>query len=112
MELKVGYVLEVANAQTDTVSFAMVLPNNCGELVVSGPDMWFPIEVFDEELKYMWCETLKVYGHAPSMYAHRLSADERPILWECRHPAVNLTLQQIEEILGYPVNIVEENDEL
>ena len=106
VELKVGYVLEILN--DEDVSFVMVLPSVTDDLVVSGPAEWFPLRCLNDNLEYMDCKVMKVYGLSTNQYAHQLSEECRELLWT-RREVSKLTKSQIEELLGYPIEIVEED---
>lgn len=109
VELKVGYVLEIED-DTEGTSFVMVLPNNSEELVISGPKEWFPLSCFDDNLEYMACRVVRVFGYSYIASAHKLSTIGRELLWE-RPVTKKLTMKQIEDLLGYHVELVEEEDE-
>lgn len=108
VELKVGYVLELEE-RTDGVSFVMILPNQSEELVISGPKEWFPLKCFDDNLEYMDTRVLKVYGYSYNSQAYNLSSIGRELLWERTLPK-RLTKAQIEQELGYPIEIVDESE--
>lgn len=109
VELQIGYVLEVNDADTGA-SFVMVLPNSYGEITISGPKEWFPVSCFNDNLEYADCSVMKVYGLASNCYAHALSPNGRELLWE-RPVTKKLTMKQIEELLGYHVELVEEDND-
>lgn len=107
-DLKVGMVVEVEKDNAEQ-SFCMILPSKCSGACVSGEELWFPLSSLDENLKYGTRQIVRVWDICTSNEAaHMLSATHRTLLWE-RKPPKELTVSQIEELLGYPVKIVKEN---
>ena len=63
-DLKAGYVIKFKDN-----SLAMITYGNKGDLCVSGPDHWFPVECFNKSLRYGDNEIKQVYGYACNMCA-------------------------------------------
>lgn len=108
-DLKVGMVLKikVQREGEEKITYCMILPSASGIVCVSGPDFWCPLFNFKEDFAYGNTSIQKIYGLCDSnKHAHELSSEDRRVLWE-RPEAKELTLKQIEELLGYPVKIVE-----
>lgn len=95
-DLKVGYVLEFNN---DPNHLAVVIPNADGEICISGPKDWFPLESVPNDLDYMGSTATKVFGrsHANSR-AYKLSTESRDLLWE-RNAVKEISVAEAEKAL-------------
>ncbi len=109
-DLKAGMVCEVE--ELGKRSLAMVTYNKSYKLCLSGTDMWRDLETIDaDDLTYTSAfgstvnKVIKVYSRTTNRRAHKLSTDGRELLWE-RKEKKSLTLEEIEELLGHPVEIV------
>lgn len=108
-DLKVGMVLEMEDKSDTTRELCMILPTAHGDLCVSGKKMWFPLDSLNDNLETFRRKVIKIWGLSSSNYAaHRLETLDRTLLWERKEPK-ELTVSQIEELLGYPVKIVKED---
>ena len=107
-DLKVGMVVEV---EVDgEFKLCMVLPNKYNELCLSGPDYWTGLNSFNDDLveTYFGRQITKVYGLCDSnRKAHYVESSFRDLLWKREEPK-ELTVSEIEKLLGYPVKIVKE----
>lgn len=111
-DLKVGMILEIKmqEEEEEEITYCMILPAANGVICVSGPDFWCPLFHFKNDFSYENVFIQKVYGLCLSnKYAHALSSQDRKLLWT-RPEVKELTLKQIEELLGYSVKIVEESE--
>lgn len=89
---------------------AMVQPYGEGKLCISAEGAWFPVECFDDDLRYCDSTVIRVYGYASPMNARTTKLYDRELLWT-REDEVDMTIAEIERRLGFRVNIVGEHDE-
>lgn len=107
--IKPGYLLEIEDCGKKYL--AIVTCGNTGEILnicYSSEYKWGPINNLTKDLCHKdnpMCKVTKVYGYAPNCYAYKLETDCRPLLWERREPK-EMTVADIEKLLGYPVKIV------
>lgn len=103
-DLKVGYVVKHRNG-----ALAMVMPGRKGNLIVI--DMkanYTEVEHFRENLTtaYSPLDIVEVYGYSCYNYTSMLiSTSDRELLWK-REEAKKMTVSEIEEALGYKVEVV------
>lgn len=105
-DIKVGYVLELDNSEDHLV---MVLPGKYSTCI-SGMHDWWDLDEFGEDLVYSDSPITKIYGFAVNDTAHKLSTEDRELLWE-RKPTIpikEMTVAEISAALGYEVKIVKE----
>lgn len=108
-DLKVGMVLEVKGLTTGKRDFCMVLPLSNTLLCASGEVQWFLLNDLNDNLENSVRKVVKVWGLSCTYAnAHCLGIESRELLWERKEPK-ELTVSQIEELLGYPVKIVKED---
>jgi hypothetical protein len=113
-DIKPGYLLEIeadgvkhlAIVTYGSVAFSGQRPNLC----YSSEHKWGSIDNLTKDLCHKdntMCKVTKVYGYALNSDAYKLDTYHRPLLWERREPK-EMTVAEIEELLGYPVKIVKE----
>lgn len=114
-ELKAGQVVEFDNGELAMVTYGRkLMGGGVPELCLSGEMTWFPAYELNDELEYdndddddAGIRVTKVYGFASNMNAHRLEISDRKLIWEKTERKTELTVQEIEEKLGYAIKIVE-----
>lgn len=107
-DLKVGMILEVNGLTSGNKDFCMVLPLSNNLLCASGKNQWFLLKDLNDNLENSVRKVVKVWGLSRTYAnAHCLGTEDRELLWE-RKELKELTVSQIEELLGYPVKIVKE----
>ena len=103
-DIKPGYLLELSDKKKSV--YATVTYSRFGRLCYSSPDEWGLIENFDENEFYHIAnpefKIMKVYGWAYNYAAYDRSPEDRPLLWERKEPK-EMTMAELEKILGYPV---------
>jgi hypothetical protein len=113
-DLKVGYVVK-----TRARGLFMVTRNDTDQLVMVGPsDGWMPIYEYNDDLtdsnrtsldgSEAWAayDIVEVYGY--SMLNGRtlkVETAHRKLLWKREEPK-EMTLEEVEKALGYPVKII------
>jgi hypothetical protein len=121
--LKTGMVVTLQNGQECTVfkEIDSIYTNtepgsNEGIILNASDNYWFKLSRYDNELRYSgkpsW-DIVKVerVSHPFAFVDLDHSRGIRELIWE-RTPAIDLTLKQIEDLLGYPIRIVEEVNEV
>lgn len=83
-----------------------------GDLACCGADGWYPLNCFNDDLQTVEGEqVVAVYGYTYPRYLLANSTDGRELLWareeDKPEPAKKMTVAEIAEALGYPVEIVE-----
>lgn len=105
-DIKPGYLLEIEKGFEKYL--AIVTYGDEGHLCYSSKHTWAPISDLSDDLYNSFLKSskvTKVYGYAPNCYAYMLDTYRRPLLWERREPK-EMTVADIEKLLGYPVKIV------
>lgn len=97
-ELKVGRVVEVKDAFDGTISLALVLKDENEKLILSGESYW-------NEVSGMRSTITKIYSCANHKGAHIISTENRMLVWEIA-PAKKMTITEIENVLGYKIEVV------
>lgn len=80
-------------------------------LAISGDKNWFPFEEFGKDFSYDGTDILEVWGEARPAHAKERSKEGRELLWsraELDKP-VELTMADVERLVGKKVKIVKEN---
>lgn len=107
-DLKAGMLLlceECGKRELCLVSY-----NSDGRLNWSGEHIWSDEDVLNDDLTYglfpPYNKILKVYDRIDgNRAAHELKTDRRQLLWERKEPT-ELTVEEIEKLLGYPIKVV------
>lgn len=118
-EIKAGMVvlLETKEYGIPVREYAFVTParikphNDAVGLAISGDKNWFPFEEFGNDFSYAGTDILEVWGEASPMRAKNRSKEGRELLWsqeELEKP-VELTMADVERLVGKKVKIVKEN---
>jgi hypothetical protein len=106
-DLKVGMVVRL-NYNGDEM-LAWVMESRSSGKCISSERYWSPIESFNENLRNSECVITAVYDLCRyNRLAYKLSTDDRQLLWE-GNKVKELTVAEIEKLLGYPVMIVKES---
>lgn len=110
-DLKVGYVVKTRNA-----GLYMIMPTNDDSLILvregrqgEPVNNYLPDLMHNLSSRFASVQTLdimEVYGR-PALKYHALciSTENRPLLWKREEPK-EMTLEEVEKALGYPVKIV------
>lgn len=89
-------------------TLAFVTESKSGKCI-SGDFDWFPLESMTDDLTYYDTVVMEVYDLARSnRWAYQLSTENRKCLWK-RDEVKELTVAEIEKLLGYPIKIVKES---
>lgn len=122
-KLKTGMVVTFQNGQEHIVfkEIDSIYTNGepgCNEGIIlnANDNSWFRLSRYNNDLKYegkpAW-DIVKVerVSHPFAFVDLNHSRDIREVIWE-RKSAIELTLKQVEDLLGYPIRIVEEVNEV
>lgn len=112
-QIKAGYLLVIRDCVTDKLHRVIVNYNIHDALGYSGDGIWDSINSFNANLeiktgdckKVLYCIE-SVYGRA---YNCRLLSDKttnRSLLWKREPDAKKMTIDEIEKILGYPIEVI------
>lgn len=118
-DIKAGYLLEVKKENNGEIFYMTVVPSNYNEPYSLGcccpGKEWWPLSCFGKDtLVYkgpLHTDTiLRVYGLATNMNLLKNDPESRELLWERQEKpkAVEMTVAEISEKLGYEVKIVKE----
>lgn len=102
--LKDGYVVEILNDEGETI-LCGIYHNKDDELAISGEHTWYPVKRLDDSLEYGGDKIMKIYGRSNNKASYKVSAEGRGLIWERVEPR-KMTVAEIEEALGYPVEVV------
>ena len=102
--LKDGYVVEILNDEGETI-LCGIYHNKDDELAISGEHTWYPVKRLDDSLEYRGDKIMKIYGRSNNKASYKVSAEGRGLIWERVEPR-KMTVAEIEEALGYPVEVV------
>ena len=109
-DLKVGMVVELKTLDDDGSFLCIVMSTEHDGMCLSGEAYWCPLDTFDEGLmdkRYNRFIT-NIYGFSSSVRrANQCITNHRKLLWK-REELKELTVSEIEKLLGYPVKIVRE----
>lgn len=108
-DLKVGMVVEDREGE---LSMLMPYDNVDYDLVLSNRNSWIRFKNFNNDLthnKFEDLDIMKVYGFTnyPTQ-ATIVSTDNRELLWERKEEKKKMTVSEVENILGYGIEIVSE----
>lgn len=112
-ELKVGQVVEMYDYSENKEYLAMIthakgmFEDGTGEPIIAltSKHTWFPVEEFNDELKYENHEVRKLYGYASVRDSNKISTEDRKLLWERPSEVKEMTLQEVIDELGYEIKI-------
>lgn len=105
-DLKVGMIVKTREDE-----LFMVMPACNVNLVLSNGRHWMSLDSYNDDctascVKY---DIVKVYGLTQMPHkATIVSTDSRELLWE-REEAKKMTVAEIEDILGYKIEVVSES---
>ncbi len=103
-DIKIGYMVEVTFKERESLKRLCVVTMWEGDIIFTNGKTWFQPDDFDENFGSYYIT--KVWGYpeyAECMWYN--DTDDRPLLWE-RHSAKKMTKAEIEEILGYSIDII------
>ena len=135
-DIKAGYLLRVKNTDDGhefnmtvvpaaeyapdeiAVLFLGVKPRKAGDLAVCNPGKdWWPMNAVDDNLDTEGHTVVAVYGYTDPKFLMDNSTEKRELLWrreideepaeEEKPEPVKMTMAEIEEKLGHPVEVVE-----
>lgn len=109
-EIKAGMLVKVDDVDC-VAEYALVVPvrhnpDNYEFLAVSGPHIWNPMSKFDENFNYSDRSILEVWGLSHARGGHKLSIDYRELLWRREEEVQEMTIEEIEQLVGKKVKIV------
>lgn len=109
-DIKAGMLVFVKHYGSGDIFSSQVYDTKHG-LCVSTEKHWFMLSSLSETLlKDDWREIVEVWDRCPySSGAHRVSICDRSLLWRRKEPK-KLTISQIENLLGYEIEVVAENE--
>lgn len=108
-DLKIGMVVEDREG-----GLFMLMPHNNVDydLVLSNRNSWIKFKNFNNDLthsKFEDLDIMKVYGFTNyPVHTTIISTDNRKLLWK-REEAKKMTVAEIENILGYKIEVVSES---
>ena len=106
-DIKIGYIVEVAVIGDEYIKYLCTATIWEGQKILTNGIYCFEFSDFDDNMKSTFHKITKVWGYpedAECMWYN--NTDDRPLLWE-RPSAKKMTKAEIEEILGYEIEIVE-----
>lgn len=112
IDLSVDYLVETRDGQ-----FGLIMAKKDFEMFISFLDRGFLVDHYHDDLivKSPWkhdLDIMKIYG-LPSLvsgYSSLFSPQSRDLLWE-RKERKKMTLEQIEEALGYEIELVKPDED-
>lgn len=115
-DIKAGMLVVVKHYDSGNTFMSQVYDTTHG-LCVSTEKYWFPLSSLSvkgslsvKDLKDGYREIVEVWDICSSTAdAHRIETIHRNLLWKRREP-VKLTIKQIENLLGYEIEVVAENE--
>lgn len=106
-DIEPGYLLEIEKNGIRYLAIVTYGTNGC--LCYSSECVWGPISYLSDKLYNGKSRIMKVYGYASNCSAYKIDACCRPLLWDRESPK-EMTIKEIEEVLGYPVKIMNEKE--
>jgi hypothetical protein len=109
-DIKAGMLVFVKDYDSGEIYMSQIYDTKYG-LCVSTESHWFPLSVLSvEDLSDNYKEIVEVWDICLNTSgAYKINTTDRKILWKRRKP-VKLTVAQIEKILGYEIEVVDENE--
>ena len=109
-EIKAGMVVKLKDFDNGP-EYALVIPvrhdpENYEFLAVSGPTIWNPMSKFDKNFTYGHRSILEVWGLSYARCGHKLSNEDRKLLWSCEEEVQEMTVADVEKLVGKKVKIV------
>ena len=107
-DIEIGYIVEVTVIGDERIKYLCTATIWNGEKILTNGVFWFKFSDFDDNMKSTFDKITKVWGYtecAECMWYN--DTDDRPLLWE-RPSAKKMTKAELEEILGYEIEIVNE----
>ena len=106
-DIKIGHMVEITVIGDEHIKYLCTVTMWNGYKILTNGFCWFKLSDFDDNMKSTFEKITKVWEYTEnpeSMWYN--DTDERPLLWE-RPSAKKMTKAEIEEILGYDIEIVE-----
>lgn len=112
-EIKAGMLVKVEDKDYG-VEYALVVPvrhnpDNYEFLAVSGPNIWNEMSKFDDDFTYYYRNILEVWGLSHARGGHKLSIEDRELLWRRDEEVQEMTIAEVERLVGKKVKIVGED---
>lgn len=109
-EIKAGMLVKVEDKDYG-VEYALVVPvrhdpDNYEFLAVSGPHIWNGLSKFDDDFTYYYRNILEVWGLSYARGGHKLSIEDRELLWRRDEEVQEMTIAEVERLVGKKVKIV------
>lgn len=109
-DIKIGYMVEVTVIGDEYIKYLCTVTMWNGHKILTNGIHWFKLSDFDDNMKSTFNKITKVWGYpkyAKNMWYNNTAF--KPLLWE-RPSAKKMTKAEIEEILGYEIEIVEQGE--
>lgn len=109
-DIKAGMLVVVKHYRSGDIFMSQVYDTKYG-LCISTEKYWFPLNNLSAEgLDDDYREIVEVWDMCATVAgAHCIRTTDRNLLWKRREP-VKLTISQIENLLGYEIEVVAENE--
>lgn len=109
-DIKAGMLVVIKDYDSGEIYMSQIYDTKYG-LCVSTESYWFPLSTLSvKDLKDDYKEIIEVWDIClTTARAYTINTTDRKILWKRREP-VKLTIRQIENILGYEIEVVAENE--
>jgi len=105
--INAGFLLVVVNTSTHESFNMTVIPGYNGNLACCCPNKeWFPLANFDVDLTYFDIKIVEIYSYTNNANVLDNETSGRVCVW--KRPAQKMTVAEIEDILGYSIEIVPE----
>ena len=110
-EIKAGMVVKLEDRDNEA-EYALAVPvrhcpDNYEFLAVSGPNIYNDLSKFDDYFTYGHRSILEVWGLSYARCGHKLSTENRELLWSREEEEVQeMTVADIERLVGKKVKIV------
>ena len=113
VEIKAGMLVKVDDVDC-VAEYALVVPvrhdpDNYEFLAVSGPHIWNPMSKFDDNFTYYHRRIHEVWGLSHARGGHKLSIEYRELLWRREEEVQEMTIADVEKLVGKKVKIVGED---
>ena len=105
-DILAGMVVELKDE-----GLCMVTYNSQNKLSLSGENMWFDFDGFNNQLKRNGTEIKKIYGRTDNKYAHKVSTKDRELLWqrtETKEMTVSELAAEAEQKHGCKIKVIYE----
>ena len=115
--IRTGYLLVMKNVRTNEVYAVTTQYNDEDELGCCAPNQidWFPVKSLTPELEHKMFTgapnsiVMEIYGRTTNARMLDNSTAKRQLLWKREPETKQMTIKEIEDKLGYKVEIVAEH---